>query len=101
MDIRHQLNSMIEDKRLRSTDEQAIEQLSREHQSWLQHNVTNGLRQALDILESKLTTFIANESTNPDKSDNIIRLYAAQLKQLITIKKIIYDTPTFVKSVTS
>jgi hypothetical protein len=91
---------MIEDKRLKSPDEQAIQQLGIEHQSWLQHNVTNGLRQALDKLELRLTTFIANESTNKDTPDNIIRLYAAQLKQLTAIKKIIYDTPTFVKSVT-
>lgn len=75
-------------------------QLATEHQSWLQHNTTQGLRIALDKLEQKLTQFIANESTNKDIPDNIIRLYAAQLKQLTAIKKIIYDTPTFVKSVT-
>lgn len=71
-------------------------QLATEHQSWLQHNTTQGLRIALDKLTTRITDFIAAESTSKDTPDNIVRLYAAQLKQLNTIKKIIYDTSTFV-----
>lgn len=79
-------------------DNPALQNLAAEHQSWLQHNTTQGLRQAIEKLERKLVDFMAEQSTDPNKPDNLFRLYSAQLKQINTLKKIIYDTPTFVKS---
>jgi hypothetical protein len=78
----------------------AQNQLATEHQSWLQQNCTKGLRDGIDKLERKMVEFMSEHSTDASMTDFEIRIRAAQLKQINALKKIIYDTPTFVNALT-
>lgn len=67
-----------------------------EHIQWLLDPITKTLQYILTQHETKLIDAIANASMDNNLSDQYIRQLAVQLKTTKTIKKVIYDTPTFI-----
>ena len=67
------------------------------HHQWLQNPVTKQTLKLLEDQHKRVVGFISNEASNvANTSDATIRQFAVQLKTIETIKKLIYDTPTFV-----
>lgn len=67
------------------------------HNEWLNHPITRLLQ--VKILDKQIETLvdkIADSSMSTDVSDQTIRHYAVQLKTLKTIRKVTYDTETFI-----
>jgi hypothetical protein len=71
--------------------------LASSHAEWLSHPITRMMfQQILDKQIESLTDKISDNSISTDLSDATIRHYAVQLKTLKTIKKVLYDTETFI-----
>jgi len=66
------------------------------HKQWLHDDVTKSLLSILDKHESSIVGRIATSSMDLEKSDEYVRLLAAQLSTTQHIKKLINETDTFV-----
>ena len=71
--------------------------LHSQHNEWLNHPITRLVfSQVLDKQIESVTDKIAEGSMTTDLSDATIRHYAVQLKTLKTVRKVMYDTETFI-----
>lgn len=76
--------------------------LIQQHQQWLGNAITHSVRALLDQHEENIINTLANRSLDKETSTETVRLWTAQLKTTKAIKKLIYDTETFVtKSLTA
>jgi predicted component of viral defense system (DUF524 family) len=66
------------------------------HKQWLHNDITKSLLAILDRHESSIVGRIATSSMDLEKSDEYVRLLAAQLSTTQNIKKLIHETETFV-----
>jgi hypothetical protein len=66
------------------------------HTNWLNDPTTKASEQVLDAQIKRVEEYLSSKSMDKDVSDATIRHYAVQLKTLKTIKKLLYDTTTFV-----
>jgi hypothetical protein len=73
-----------------------IEVMSSDHRRWLEDPITKTLLYILNKHEGNIADAIASSSMDPNLTDAIVRQYAVQLQNTKTIKKIVYDTPTFI-----
>jgi hypothetical protein len=67
-----------------------------DHISWMMHPITKTLHYILKQHEDKLGEIIAAASMDPNLTDAHVRQLTVQLKTTKTIRKTIYDTPTFI-----
>jgi hypothetical protein len=70
--------------------------LAQEHKQWLHLTITKGLTTALDKHENFIADKIAMFAMDKDTTPEHVRLLAAQLATVKTIKKLIYDTETYI-----
>ena len=67
------------------------------HAEWLNHPVTRLVfSRILDKQIENISDKIADNSMSTDVSDQTVRHFAVQLKTLKTIRKVMYDTETFI-----
>ena len=67
------------------------------HAEWLNHPVTRLLfSKILDKQIETVSDKIADSSMSTDVSDQTVRHFAVQLKTLKTVRKVMYDTETFI-----
>lgn len=66
------------------------------HQEWLQQPMTKTLLRIIDKHESSVADKLAGSAMDKDVQDDHIRRLATQLATTKTIRKLIYDSETFV-----
>jgi len=74
---------------------------AQQHKQWLTEPLTKALLAALDKHESSIADLIASSAMDKDKPDDHIRRLATQLATIKQVKKLTYDTPTFVAKCSS
>ena len=74
-----------------------IDILQVNHAQWLNDPITKTLLHILTKHEERIITSIAAAAMNQTLSDTYVRQLSVQLNTVKTIKKTIYDTPTFIE----
>ena len=83
-----------------NTDVEALDlrrkELSLHHAAWLEQPMTKTSMKVLEAHEKTVTEMIASSSMNKDLSDAYVRQLTVQLQTIKAIRKLLYDTETFV-----
>lgn len=66
------------------------------HSNWLNDSTTKESLRVLNAHIEKVEELISFRSMDSDVTDATIRHYAVQLKTLKTVRKLLYDTQTFI-----
>lgn len=75
--------------------------LAQQHKQWLHEPITKGLVAALDKHHIFVADKIASTAMNSDVPTEQVRLLAAQLATVKTIRNLIYDTETYIAKCSS
>ena len=70
------------------------------HRQWLTYPVTQQLGRVLDKHSERIIESICAEASNTDEdSDKKLKVFAVQLQKTRTLKRVIYDTDTFISQI--
>lgn len=88
------MNTLPKETRTPTQVEQAM--IGGQHKHWLHDTTTSALVKRIDVHEQNIIAKIANAAVKEDISTEYVRLLASQLATVRAIKKLAFDTETFV-----